>query len=176
MRLFIALPLSEEIRFSARSLAFEIRDNAYTARVTRADNMHLTLAFLGENPPSAIAAISGCMDRSAAAAFELETGNTGCFRRPDGDIWWLGLKKSPQLTALQSTLSAELVRAGFKLENRAFLPHITLCRDVQLRPGSDPGALSFPAMTQKADRIVLFESTRTQHGMVYTPMYETRLN
>ena len=175
MRLFIAIELSEPIRAAAYELALDLRRGAERARVTGPDNLHLTLAFLGETPPERLGAVRRCMEQAAGAPFTLELEGTGCFRRREGDLWWLGVRPSPPLCALERRLRRELTRAGFALEERAFSPHITLCRDVRLLPDFSREELAFPALEQQVGHITLFESRRQSGGISYVPRCRTEL-
>ena len=80
MRLFIAIELDPPIRRAAYELALELRESV-AGRAVREDNMHLTLAFLGEQPGGRLGALRKCMERAAAGSFGLELGNVGRFRR-----------------------------------------------------------------------------------------------
>jgi 2'-5' RNA ligase len=54
----------------------------------------------------------------------------GTFKRSDGDIWWAGVKGNPDLSALQRDVSDKMAALGFKFDNKAFNPHITIGRRV----------------------------------------------
>ena len=175
MRLFIAIELSEPIRAAAYELALELRQGADHARLTRPENLHLTLAFLGDTPQERLGAVRRCMEHAAGAPFTLELDRPGAFRRREGDIWWLGARRTPPLCALERRLRRALTDAGFHTEEREFAPHITLCRDVRLRADFDREALAFPGLEQQVDHITLFESRREKTGMVYVPRARTEL-
>ena len=142
MRLFIAIELDPPIRRAAYELALELRESV-AGRAVREDNMHLTLAFLGEQPGGRLGALRKCMERAAAGSFRLELGNVGRFRRSGGDIWWLGVRLSPELRGLQARLCSELRSAGFETEERPFRPHITLLRQAG---GDAPRSSDFPPL------------------------------
>lgn len=175
MRLFIALELTEPIKRTLRSLALDIKQNSEHARLAREENMHITLAFLGELPQEKLGAVRRCMERVQPGAFSLELEKLGVFRRCDGDTWWLGVRKTPELLSLQSSLCAELGRAGFRLEEREFRPHITLCRDTVLKPYFKSSDIELPELEQTADHITLFESARERGRLVYLNKCRTEL-
>ena len=160
MRLFIAIELDPPIRRAAYELALELRESV-AGRAVREDNMHLTLAFLGEQPGGRLGALRKCMERAAAGSFGLELGNVGRFRRSGGDIWWLGVR-----------LCSELRSAGFETEERPFRPHITLLRQAG---GDAPRTPDFPPLEQRVERMTLFESLRERGALVYRPLARVEL-
>ena len=171
MRLFIAIELDPPIRRAAYELALELRESVAGCAV-REDNMHLTIAFLGEQPGGRLGALRKCMERAAAGSFRLELGNVGRFRRSGGDIWWLGVRLSPELRGLQARLCSELRSAGFETEERPFRPHITLLRQAG---GDAPRTPDFPPLEQRVERMTLFESMRERGALVYRPFARVEL-
>ena len=171
MRLFIAIELDPPIRRAAYELALELRESV-AGRAVREDNMHLTLAFLGEQPGGRLGALRKCMERAAAGSFGLELGNVGRFRRSGGDIWWLGVRLSPELRGLQARLCSELRSAGFETEERPFRPHITLLRQAG---GDALRTPDFPPLEQRVERMTLFESMRERGALVYRPLARVEL-
>lgn len=171
MRLFIAIELDPPIRRAAYELALELRESV-AGRAVREDNMHLTLAFLGEQPGGRLGALRKCMERAAAGSFGLELGNVGRFRRSGGDVWWLGVRLSPELRELQARLCSELRSAGFETEERPFRPHITLLRQAG---GDAPRTPDFPPLEQRVERMTLFESMRERGVLVYRPLARVEL-
>ena len=98
MRLFYAIRLSPEICASIAAYQRALRMQGVRAGFACAENLHLTLAFLGEQPNADAA--SCALDRLRFAPFALTLENTGCF----GDVLWVGLRENPQL-ALRSVIS-----------------------------------------------------------------------
>ncbi len=173
MRLFIAIELSPPLRRAAYQLAAELKSEL-GGSCTREENLHLTLAFLGEQPRERLFAVRKCMERAAAQPLTLAIGGVGCFKRRDGDIWWLGVRRSEELIELQSRLAHELTAAGFELEEREFKPHMTLLRRASRR--EDFIKPDFPALEQRVERITLFESLRERGALVYRPLAKAELN
>ena len=50
MRLFIAIRLDRHIRDGLESIQLYLRDNGIKGNFTKIENLHLTLAFIGEYP------------------------------------------------------------------------------------------------------------------------------
>jgi 2'-5' RNA ligase len=126
------LPL--EVRSRAVEHAARLRTAVPDARASwpRAENLHLTLKFLGEIARSRVEALTNAAARAArnSQAFKLAIGGAGSFP-PRGipRVLWLGVADSSGgLARLQSRLEEECAREGFKREERPFHPHLTLAR------------------------------------------------
>jgi 2'-5' RNA ligase len=138
MRTFIAIELPGAVRqrVVARQQAFarllEGQGLASAFRWTAADNLHLTLRFLGDTSGGQRAQIEGALKAIAATApcFQLAVGQAGAFpnlRKPN--ILWLDFTGDlAQLTPLQGQIEAAARAAGFAAETRAFAPHLTIAR------------------------------------------------
>ncbi len=169
MRLFIAIALDDHLRAAAVGARDGLMRHALRGRPTREDNMHLTLTFLGETAPSRIPDIRCAMEDAADGSFALSLAAPGRFRRDGGDIFWLGIKKTPELTALAGRLASELKRRGFEVEERDYRPHLTLAREVELPRDFHPRAIQVPALSQTVREILLMESARPNGVLTYTP-------
>ncbi|MDR1832868.1 MAG: RNA 2',3'-cyclic phosphodiesterase [Fusobacteriaceae bacterium] len=169
MRLFIAINFPADVRESLRTLITELRDNAISGTFSAANNLHLTLAFLGECDSRETALVKSVLKRLAFAPFSLTLEKTGRFRREGGDVRWIGVGKNDALTQLQRDLCERLREAGFRVDDREFRPHVTLGRGVNLRQGyspPEPAALTFDVIS-----VALMKSERIQGKLTYTAMY-----
>lgn len=174
MRLFIAVNFQNEVKDSLCGCIERLKENSVRGNFTRRENLHLTLAFLGETPRADSA--KRAMDAAAGVPFELSIGGFGRFRR-GGDIYWVGVEHSAALTALQASLCGELRREGFSLETREFKPHLTLGREVSLVPGFDREAFAraIPPMHMRVEKISLMKSERLNGRLTYTELYAKQL-
>lgn len=175
MRVFIAVELPEVWREELCLAGQALRRLGVRGRFTRQENFHLTLAFLGEVPdPNGVAAV---LDRLEAAPFPLETTEANRFVLRGGEIWWVGVAPHPALLETQAKLCDGLREAGFVLDRRPFLPHITLARRVfspgQVGPEALTGLL-FP-METTVRHLTLMSSQLSRGGSVYTPIHRTPL-
>ena len=166
MRLFFAVPFPPEVRSRLAEVQAQLRAQGVRGSFTRPENLHLTLAFLGDTPRCRDAArvLAGLEGRS----FPLTLSGLGAF----GDVWWAGVAPSAPLEALAQCLQQRLRETGFPLERRPFRPHITLLRrargQLELQPDFDPISVT-------ASRVVLLESLRSQGRLLYRPVQEKRL-
>lgn len=170
MRLFIAINFDEETRQNIFSVQQRLQALG-TGNFSRPENLHLTLAFLGEVAPVRAAAVQSAMDRTAVCLMTLVFDRVGCFKRDGGDIWWLGLKENDLLLSLQKELSGHLAEAGFLLESRRFSPHITLAREVRLAARPDRGTLLGKPFAAQAGAVSLMCSERIGGRLTYTEQY-----
>ncbi len=167
MRLFIAVLFSEEIKDSLCTAMEKMRPCCARGVFTRRDNLHLTLAFLGENGPEQAESARAALKAVRAEPFWLQIGGIGCFRREGGDIYWAGVEKSQALGSLYDTLKAELRARNLRTEDRPFHPHLTLARQASLSGGCDRRAFSVPVMRMRVEKISLMESRREDGRLVY---------
>lgn len=130
MRLFFAVQLPGEVKETLRPALEAARAAAGDGLgLTRVEQLHFTLAFIGETDRLDDAAAAADAVR-ALPQFELAIGSRGAFpnlSRPR--VLWIGATDgAAALTTLAETLAAGLRERGFKLEERAFQPHLTLGR------------------------------------------------
>lgn len=128
--------------------------------MTRADTIHLTLAFLGEaDPERAAAAASGVR----APRHELPIEQARYW--PHNHIVWAGpWEMPPALAALAQSLGSALAKSGFELEERAFHAHVTLIRKARAK-----GALPLlPAVAWPVEDFALVRSELAAEGARYS--------
>jgi 2'-5' RNA ligase len=177
MRLFIAINLNEEMKDYLTDAIRELKKHAAKGNFTRRENLHLTLVFLGELGADQLGTIKSAMNRVGGEPFRLSFSGFGRFRRNGGDIHWLGVEKSEALFSVQKQLSAELKKAGFSLEDRAYSPHLTLGREVRLSEPSENiyGLLPPVKPEMNVSRISLMVSERINGILTYTGIYAREL-
>lgn len=166
MRLFIAVLLSDSALAALARAQGQIKAAGGQGRFTPPQNLHLTLAFLGECESAQPA--GQAIEATAFAPFPLELGELGRFKRPEGDILYAGLKPCDALQVLHRELSANLRRAGFALDSRPYAPHLTLARKLRWPPGIPLPAPDWgDAARFEAPGLSLMRSTLTPTGPVY---------
>lgn len=98
---------------------------------TSIDNIHITLAFLGNTPEEKIGSIDELLKVKCSEfkKFEVLMRGTGVFKSfSDPRIIWAGFEKSEELTKLANSIQEGLRGIGIELEERPFNPHLTLAR------------------------------------------------
>ena len=130
LRVFFAVWPEPSIRTSLAALAADVAREA-RGRPTAPENVHLTLAFLGEQPTSRMAALCALAARVGGSRFALTLDEIGCFRK--AGIAWLGASATQlELVALQKRLAGELSARRFPVDERPYAPHLTLARRVEV--------------------------------------------
>ncbi len=136
MRAFIAIELPEELRQRLAQEQSRFRAVAADARWTRPEGIHLTLKFLGEIPDEQVEQGRKSLDEIGRfEPFTVHAKGFGFFpdaRRPQ--VFWAGLDAPPELAQLAARVESALTPLGFRPENRAFSPHLTLARFKVPRP------------------------------------------
>lgn len=152
-----------------------LREAAQQGNFTRKENLHLTLAFLGETEQ--LVAAKEAIHQVNFQSFSAFIFGLGKFPRSGGDILWAGMKENQKLEILQSDLYQSLDRCGFKMEARPFRPHLTLGREVVLKEAFSQKLcpdLQIPAEFPVKE-IVLMKSERILGKLTYTAVDRQRL-
>lgn len=112
---------------------------AAPGRLMRQESLHLTLAFIGQVTASQLALLMRCGAQLAVPGFTLQLDRLNYW--PHNQILWAGCSQVPTgLLQLVQQLHGALHTAGFVLDERAFVPHVTLARKVPLPPAPDAWA------------------------------------
>lgn len=124
---------------------------------TRADKLHLTLAFLGQRPASALPTLRDILADMPARAMPLAFDHVSHF--PRLAIAWAGLAQpSPALLALRGACMQALAEDGLapRFEHDRFTPHVTLARQAPPPPSERPAPVRW-----QASELVLVESLKS---------------
>ena len=133
LRLFFAVPTSEEIKQQAQQIQEQCDCPDLKIGWVGPDRMHFTLIFLGDTPQARVSQLAEVARRAAQLhpPHQVTVAGAGAFpnfRRPR--IIWVGCTTgAQQLTALGTELDHALTEAKLaKPEKRGFTPHLTLGR------------------------------------------------
>ena len=136
-RLFLALELPGNVQ---NELYKSINDTDLIfhkkIRPTPPQNLHVTLHFFGDVSQSRRQEIERIMQRvgDVTEPFEICISSAGFFpniRNPR--ILWAGFQSSPEIFNLHQALEKELLNSGFRKDDKAYHPHITIARIPQFR-------------------------------------------
>jgi len=171
MRLFIAIELPDHYK---KALG-ELRTAIPGARWVAAEQIHLTLAFLGEVDEDTSKRLIARLAKIKAAGFELCLTGTGCFpdrRRPR--VVWVGVKPEPGLTQLAEMVRETVVACGIPQEERPFSPHLTIAR-LKIPASRELGVFldqhtSVDLPTFAVKEFILFQSKLSQQGALHIPV------
>ena len=110
MRLFIAISLNDRIRDGLSTVQAELRNRGVRGNYTKADNLHLTLAFIGEYSDPAF--VLEAMRSVPFEPFHLRVDGFGCF----GDLYWCGVSEDGRLLSYVKRLRRALAESQCHLE------------------------------------------------------------
>ena len=162
MRLFIAIQLSDGVRNSLSTVQTYLRDHGVRGNYTKIENLHLTLAFIGEysDPDFALEVIHSVR----FTPFPMRIEGFGSF----GDLYWCGIGENDSLLSYVKRLRRALAESGIPFDRKRFSPHITLIRKAEYdRRRAFPG-VAVPDVSMQVSGVSLMRSDRTKSGMVYT--------
>lgn len=168
MRLFIAIEFDEEILQALTKLQLEWKVLGVRGNVTPVENLHLTLAFIGEygNPTAVLEA----MNSVPFIPFSIQLNGIGSFR----DLYWVGLSKNDVLANYVRRLRRALAEHGIPYDRKRFSPHITLVRRAEFNRSIEELLKNPPVGEMEVKCVSLMSSTRGKSGMIYTKVGEVR--
>ncbi len=180
-RLFVAVPVSEEIKNKIRPIAEELSKIGADLKLVSISNLHFTLKFLGEVDEKKIPEIDNKLADIAEKTkpFEISIKGVGVFPSLDQiSVVWIGVEDS-LLASLMKTVGKELdfVRKNDYAEEVA---HLTIAR---VKTGKNKKELQeFMKKyeqkefgTMKVDKMILFESELTGEGAKHKAVREFEL-
>lgn len=161
MRLFIAISLNDEIRKTLVKTQEYLSRHGIRGSLTPRENLHMTLTFIGEHPdPDQVLEV---MDNVGFSAFPITLNDIGLF---NNNVLWAGVHEAEPLQQLVKHLRYKLAKADIPFDRKAFMPHITLFRNVDDSKGVPETHV--PDVSMVVDSISLFRSDRGKNGMIYT--------
>lgn len=166
MRLFIAIDINSDMKDELSYLGSIIKANSDRCSITHTDNMHLTLAFIGEydDPEKITEALNG-IDINK---FSLTFSDLGYFDRKNEKLIYAALEKNNSLTALQREITSRLKTAGITFDNKKFLPHITIARRVIGMSKEDFSRIKINKISCTVSGFYLYSSDLSGKRPVYT--------
>ena len=164
MRLFVAVQLDKKMKDALCAVQNEMHRRGVEGNYTRPENLHLTLAFIGDYPDPDT--VLEAMEDLRFQPFDLELKGLGSF----GELWWAGLEGSENLEALARQLRRTLAEAAIPFDRKSFRPHVTLIRQARYRNDPRLDSIAVPQARMTVERISLMLSTRGKNGMIYTEL------
>jgi RNA 2',3'-cyclic 3'-phosphodiesterase len=174
-RIFVALKVQPGETLIRMISSLKLVLNRENIKWTNPENIHITLAFIGDTEEDQIRIIRKTLLEKCEGfgKFELMIKGSGVFKSiSDPRVIWAGIEPSEKFNNLNGLIKIGLKTAGIILEERPFKPHLTLGRikhPNQLNNLSDAIEKFSNIEIQKinVNEVILFESILFQAGAVY---------
>ena len=124
MRAFVGLPLPDD----ALDALERLQEDIPVGRIVPAENLHLTLAFLDEQPEHALHQLHRELEQIEATPFSLYIRGLDLFGGGKPRILFAAVEPDPALSRLRGQVRRAAERAEMDLSRERFRPHITLAR------------------------------------------------
>jgi 2'-5' RNA ligase len=188
MRTFVALTLPDSFKDKLWDSLDEVQSNHQDFRWTKDDNIHFTLAFLGEVDKSGIPVLVDAVKAATEGikAIEINGGKLLTLpKRRSANVLALALAKGEaEIAALANSIEESLEQATLSgaysfrpRERRPFTAHLTIARKgrMDLRLSQQEQSALFP-VEAVLDKVVVFKSELRSQGPVYTALEEFQLS
>ena len=189
-RAFIAIGLDEATRAAVGAEIERLRPLGRAVAWVPAENLHLTLKFLGQQSDMGLREAALALQDAAERRrpFSVRLRGVGAFPGMDRPrILWIGAAEGAlEARAVQSALDAALVSRGFERDSRPWHPHLTIGRVFdprRWRADASPAlreAIARAATTDfgglAVDRLALMRSDLSRSGARYSEISSVGLN
>jgi RNA 2',3'-cyclic 3'-phosphodiesterase len=177
-RTFIAVKVSIDKDFKSAIDLLRKRLAKEKIRWIDDNNMHITLAFIGDTEEKAIKDIISMLDSKLKGSGRIAFGlrSFGVFKNfRDPRVIFTAIENPENLTSVFNTIKSGLEELGIKLEEREFKPHLTLGRVKFLSDTDNLKVLLSKLENVKfqdviIDEIIYYESILRPEGPVYQPL------
>jgi 2'-5' RNA ligase len=183
MRTFIAVELSDAVRSRLAKLQEALGETGADVKWVVAENLHVTLLFLGEVDDRDLKNVCSAVSTACAGveAFVLSVEGVGSFgppRRPR-TVWAAVKHGHDELIALHGAIEPALLGLGcYRREERRFEPHVTLGRvrgDVEGLPAALLKQQRFVAGEFEVGEVAVMSSELRPEGPVYAVLSRGKL-
>lgn len=182
IRCFVGIPLPEHISQPLLVACEAIRSadpSWFDARWVAAQNLHVTLHFIGPVEESELGTLTRALDAEVDFdPFELPLEGIAAVPGPRRArmIWGTLLDPEGACARLAEQVERAALAVGAAPDERAFKPHVTLCRAKRPQPLSAialedaQACLNGPGGKMSVARATLFSSRLSPRGPVYTAL------
>lgn len=161
MRCFVALWPDEAARARLAAVVREQQRRFPQARAMPAENLHLTLAFIGELDAARAAKLAAALDALPIESFAWTLDAVGAFER--ARVLWAAGPPCAPLADLAQRVRTLLDTQRVPYDRKPFVAHVTLLRDLAPADARRAAAAIAPPIVLRAGRPLLMQSVQ-QHG------------
>lgn len=180
IRAFVGIPLPGEI---IRPLTMA-QAGMPLGRPVPPENMHITVAFLGEHPEPLIEDVHFALDRIRAPGFDLSLSGIGMFGNDRPRVLYAEVRSEPALSRLREKVLQAARGAGLRLDRERYSPHVTLARFNAGLKGEDAQEIrDFAARRMglragpfRVGEFLLFRSSLGRNGPIYEELAAYQLD
>jgi len=181
IRSFIAIDIDDpKIVSKIMDIQRELQSGGTQLKLVEPENLHLTLFFLGEQPPRIIEKVRDAMSTISFKPFTIKLQGLGAFPSIDRPrVVWIGVTEGfNEVRRIYTELRAKLQAIPLRLEpESSFVPHITLARvkfsGYALRK-TLMNLKDIELGLQEVKAVRLKKSTLTPRGPIYETLYEVK--
>lgn len=159
-RLFFALWPDRKIREECSKLTTKLKSPG--TRPVKPENLHVTLAFLGSVTEEKEQSLRKLAANTACPEVSLSFDRVEFWRRPQV-LCLSATEENTHLSKLANELSELAKSVNITMEERPYVPHVTLLRKVK----SAPEEINFEPVRWTANTFCLVESCSTHSGVSY---------
>ncbi len=184
IRCFIAVDIPDSIKKDINDLVEFLKKHDADIKWVSADNLHITLKFLGNTREKLITEIRDkiSMVVKSYRPFNIKIKSTGVFPNSKYPrVCWIGIEYPDTFIKLQKDIDKSMKQLGFKEDDRDFKPHLTIGRF-----RSKKGALNIIKELDNnatkefgdvlVDSIKIMKSVLKPTGPEYSCLYEIKMN
>ena len=189
LRAFIALEIPSKVQNDIHQATSKLRSEIGSlVRWVPAENLHLTLKFLGDISATHVEFLNQMLrvEADSHKIFDIQLTGLGSFpssKRPR--LIYIGIQAPPELSALQHAVESGAHRLGYQSEDRSFSPHLTLGRvkhasqisasdQQRIRHALEQTKIDSLG-TARVDSVHLYKSDLKPTGSVYTKLFSAPL-
>jgi 2'-5' RNA ligase len=176
MRAFLAFEIAAQVKEYLQSVTLIMAPRVSGVKWVKSDGQHITLKFFGEIEETVAKNIRERLSNIEGAfePFEVTIKAIDAFpNKRRARVIVVSLEKGVDIAkTIFHDIEVALSPLGFESEKRDFTPHITLGRKKEQSPLLERDIPGLDEMSFIVDRLVLFESTLTPQGAIYSPVWE----
>jgi len=189
MRVFVAVDVGEAVRREVTRVVTTLTGKLEAVKTppkvvwVKPAALHVTIRFIGEVESAEVERLQELLAPPIAIApFELQWRGVGTFpNNKQPRALWLGvINGAAPLAQVEAEVSRRLAgESAVEIEDRAFLPHLTIGRVKMAGAGVDwpklLQAVEVKRITSIVDRVTLYRSELSQRGPNYTGLVSAPL-
>jgi RNA 2',3'-cyclic 3'-phosphodiesterase len=179
MRAFLAFEIAPFVKTYLQEMIRGMAARVTGVRWVKDEGQHLTLKFFGETEESTVMRIQSSIGHLESLYHPFETSLREITAFPGkgrARVIVVTLEKGvDNVRAIFNDIENGLSTLGYEREKRELTPHITLGRRKIPAPLLDRDIPRLEQIGFILNRLVLFKSTLTPQGALYTPIWEINL-